>query len=96
MSLDQNQSRRHQVVEDNIQHRDKIGRIIEVDDCVAVSHNNSLIIGRVAKINPKTVKVFPVDKIKSSWKKHTGYNKYSDDCVVLDGPDITMYLLKKP
>jgi hypothetical protein len=76
--------------------KDRLGRVIKVDDCVATSHHNQLMIGRVTKINPKMVKVMKVGSKTSpmsSWRPIRGYNKYPEDCVILEGPDVTMFLL---
>lgn len=73
--------------------KDRLGRVIKIDDCVATSHHNQLMIGRVSKINPKMVKVMKVGP-KSSWRAERGYNKYPNDCVILEGPDVTLFLLQ--
>ena len=38
-------------------HKDKLGRLIQVDDFVCYPDGNSLQIGKVIKINPKMIKV---------------------------------------
>ena len=43
------------------------------------------------KGNPKMVKVWELGK-HNKWYK--GNNKYPSDCVLLEGPEVTMYLLK--
>ena len=72
-----------------IVHKDKLGRLIKVGDCVAYPGSNALIIGTVKKLNPKMIGVAKLGK--SSWGPK---NKYPHDCVLLDGPEVTMYLLK--
>ncbi len=72
-----------------IEHRDKLGRLIKIGDCVAYPGSNSLIIGTVKKINPKMIGVTAVGK--NRWGPN---NKYPNDCVLLDGPEVTIYLLK--
>lgn len=72
------------------EHRDRLGRLLNVGDCVAYPSHNSLGIGTVKKLNPKMVKVVPV----GSNYRSNGSNKYPQDMVLLDGPEVTMYLLK--
>jgi hypothetical protein len=79
------------VVKAPIEHKDKLGRSINVGDCVAYPTSNSLEIGVVKKLNPKMVKVAKVPN-KSRWGSE--HNKYPHDMVKLDGPEITMWLLK--
>lgn len=68
------------------QHKDKLGRILVPGDCVVYPQQNSLGIGTVKKLNPKMVKVC---KIGSKWEQ----NKYPEDIVKVDGPEVSMYLL---
>ena len=76
-----------------IVHHDKLGREIEVGACVAVAHHNALAVATVVKINPKTVKIKIANTATYSW--YSGHhNKYGDQMVVVDGPEVTMYLLK--
>jgi hypothetical protein len=72
-----------------IEHRDKLGRLLKVGDCVAYPGSNMLIIGTVKKLNPKMVGVTRLGK--EGWGPS---NKYPQDCVLLDGPEVTLYLLK--
>jgi hypothetical protein len=76
-----------------IEHRDKLGRLLAVGDAVCYPDHNSLGLGTVKKLNPKMVKVFEAGRTSSSW--YTGSNKYPSDLVKIDGPEVTMYLLKK-
>ena len=77
---------------EEIKHLDKLGREIKLGDCVVAPYNNNLMIAKVVKINPKMVKIQKF-KSKSTW--HSGeYNKYPDDLVLLDGAEVTTYLLK--
>lgn len=75
------------------EHKDKLGRLIEVDDYVAYPSSNSLMFGRVIKLNNKMVKVVKVPAGKFTDK---GSNKYPDDCVKLEAKDMTWWLLKNP
>ena len=71
------------------QHRDKLGRLLKVGDCVAYPGSNTLIIGTVKKLNPKMVGVARVGK--KGWGPS---NKYPSDLVLLEGPEVTMYVIK--
>lgn len=78
---------------EEIKHLDKLGREIKLDDCVVAPYHNSLMIAKVVKLNPKMVKIKKFSTITKGWS--TGeYNKYSNDLIVLDGPEVTAYLLK--
>ena len=74
-------------------HQDKLGREITEGACVAVAHHNALAVATVVKINPKTVRIKIANAATYSW--YSGHhNKYGDQMVVIDGPEVTMYLLK--
>lgn len=70
-------------------HKDKLGRTLKVGDCVAYPASNSLIVGVIKKINPKMVGVTELGK--KSWGPK---NKYPSDCVLLEGPEVSMYLIR--
>lgn len=75
------------------EHFDKLGNSIKVNDVVAVSHHNSLMIGRVTKLNSKMIKVKEFRKTTSQWD--TGeHNKYANDSVKINEADAVMYILK--
>jgi len=71
------------------EHKDKLGRLLKVGDCVAYPGSNTLMIGTVKKLNPKMVGVSMLGK--HAWGPS---NKYPDDLVLLEGPEVTMYLLR--
>ena len=73
------------------QHLDLLGREVAEGDAVAYTHHNSLYVGKVIKITPKQVRV--VDML-SKYRNDTGYLKYTNQCVLIGGPDLTMHLLK--
>jgi|688.fasta_scaffold13361_24 hypothetical protein len=76
-----------------IEHRDILGRLLKIGDVVAVSLHNNMKIARVTKLNPKMVKVQLLNVKTSTW--YTGsHNKYPEDLVIVDGPYVTMYILK--
>ncbi len=67
------------------EHRDILGRVLNVGDHVAYPESNTMRIGKIEKLNPKMV------KIQGRWS----VNKYPKDTAKMDGPDLVMYLLKK-
>jgi hypothetical protein len=69
-------------------HKDKLGRLITVGDFVAFPDRNSLEVGVVKKLNPKMI---GVGRIKSQCTQ----NKYPQDLIKVEGPEVSMYLLKK-
>lgn len=75
---------------ETITHLDKLGTPVSVGDCVAYPSHNSLEIGLVQKLNPKMIKVSRLGK--KGWG--SAKNKYSTDCVLLDGPKVTLYMMK--
>ena len=75
-----------------IAHTDRLGREIFTGDCIAYPAGNSLEIGIVVKLNIKMVRIQPI-KTTHSWYSNE-HNKYPDDVVKLDGPDVTFYLLQ--
>jgi len=72
-----------------IEHRDKLGRLLKIGDCVAYPGSNTLMIGIIKKFNPKMVGLAMIGK--HPWGPS---NKYPSDIVLLDGPEVTMYLIK--
>ena len=75
------------------EHFDKLGNRLRVNDVVAASHHNSLMIARVTKLNNKMIKVKEFRKTTSKWD--TGeHNKYAHDTVRLHEADAVMYILK--
>ena len=73
------------------EHRDKLGRLLKIGDAVCYPSHNSLEIGTVKKLNPKMVKVWEMGR-HSKW--YDGNNKYPHDLVIVEGPEVLMYLLK--
>ena len=74
-------------------HLDKLGREIEEGACVAVAHHNSLEVATVVKLTPKMIKIKIANITSNSWYQGH-HNKYGDQMVVIEGPSVTMYLLK--
>ncbi len=73
------------------EHKDLLGREVHLDDAVAYTHHNQLYVGKVIKVTPKQVRVVP---LLSNYRSDTGYLKYTNQCVLIGGPDLTAHLLK--
>jgi hypothetical protein len=72
-------------------HKDKLGRVLKVGDCVAYPESNRLTIGTIKKFSPKMAMVAELGR---RYFNDNGNRKYPNDLVLLDGPEVTMYLLK--
>jgi hypothetical protein len=80
-----------------VEHRDKLGRLLKVGDCVAYPDSNSLQIGMIKRVTDKMAMVaeLGIDKNTSpSWYNRNGRRKYPADLVLLEGPDVIVYMLK--
>ena len=71
-------------------HLDKLGKELKVGDCVAYPSHNTLYIGVIKKIHNKMVGVSKLPAGK--WGGES--NRYPLDMVLLEGADVTMYVLK--
>lgn len=73
--------------------KDILNRELAVGDVVAFNPPlyKGLIIGRIVKFNPKMLRV----AFKPSRGEMSETNVYSHDVAKLDGPEVTMYLLKQ-
>jgi hypothetical protein len=74
-----------------ILHKDKLGRVLAMGDAVCYPDRNRLEFGTVKKLNVKMITVWEVGS-HNSW--YIGSRKYPQDLVKVDGPEVTMYLLK--
>ena len=72
-----------------IEHIDRLGNKLTVGAYVAYPDGNHLHVGVVKKLNPKMISIESIDTI---WKSKC--KKYPYDCLVLEGPRLTMYLIK--
>jgi hypothetical protein len=70
------------------EHKDILERPLNVGDYVAFPESNILKIGIIQKLNPK---MLTIKGITSSWNS----KKYPKDCAKLDGPELTMFILKR-
>ena len=68
-------------------HPDKLGRNLEMGDCVVYPSNNTMMIGTVIKFTPKMITVKNI-----GWRSET--RKYSSDVIKIEGPEVTMYLIR--
>ena len=75
------------------QHKDKLDQSLSIGDCVAFPHHNGLEIGIIVKIHPKMVKVKKIEPPKRC--EAPTYNKYAKDMVKIEGPLVSMYIIKK-
>lgn len=77
---------------ETIEHRDRLGKLIEIGDFVVAANFNRLSVGIVNKLNSKMIQY----KVVSNEKYFHGrkVNKYPDDVVVVKGPEVSAYLLK--
>jgi hypothetical protein len=76
------------------EHKDKFGRVLKVGDAVVYPQHNNLIVGTVKKINNIMVGVMELGA-KPGWRGLTSNtNKYPIDLVIVDGAEVTMYILK--
>lgn len=74
-------------------HKDVIGRELKVGDAVAYALRNVMCVGIVAKLNPKMVRIKALRKILSNDSDEI--NQFSSQCVLIDGADVTLYLLQQ-
>ena len=73
------------------EHRDKLGRKLSLGDVVAYPRKNTLQIGKIVKLNPKMPTVLQLSNASKYDREH---NIYPTDMVLLDGADVTFYILK--
>jgi hypothetical protein len=74
-----------------LDHRDCLGREVKLDDHVAFSHHNTLYVGKVIKVTPKQVRVIPIGG--NHWREE-GMLKYTTQCCLVGGPELTYHILK--
>lgn len=72
------------------EHKDCLGREVKIDDHVAFSHHNTLYVGKVIKVTPKQVRVVPIG---GRWNQD-GMLKYTSQCCLVGGPELTYHILK--
>lgn len=72
-------------------HVDKFGKPVNVDDYVLYSYRHGLTIGQVIAVTPKMIRVA---RIPLHVRPHKGTLVYSVDTYVIPGQEVTFYLLK--
>jgi len=73
------------------EHLDLLGREVKIEDYVAFTHHNSLYVGKVIKVTPKQVRVVPIG---TRYRQDDGYLKYTSQCCLVGGPELTFHILK--
>jgi hypothetical protein len=73
---------------DEIVHVDCLSRPLKQGDCVAVAHHNQLLIAVVKKLHPKMITVGTLGTYSGTYKK------YASECALLEGPEVSIFLLK--
>ena len=73
-----------------VEHKDLLGNPITENSKLAVSHHNSLKICSIVKLNPKMLRVKPINQ----HYRGDGYLVYPTQTVVVDGPDVMAYILR--
>ena len=73
------------------EHLDILGREVKIDDHVAFSHHNTLYVGKIIKVTPKQVRVIPVGHGRH---REEGLLKYTQQCCLVGGPELTFHILK--
>lgn len=77
---------------DNIEHRDRLGRIIKIGDFVAAADDNHLSVGTICRIHPKMIQYQTISSVKFCHGRRV--NKYPYDVVVVEGSEVSMFILK--
>jgi hypothetical protein len=72
-----------------VEHNDLFGQPLEIGNCVVYPRSNIMMVGTVAKLNPKMIGV------KGAGSRWGDCNKYPAELVKVSGAEVTMYLLKK-
>jgi hypothetical protein len=73
------------------EHLDLLGREVKIDDYVGFVHHNSMYVGKIIKITPKQVRVVPIG---TQYRQSDGYLKYTSQCVLVGGAELTFHILK--
>lgn len=79
------------MAKETINHKDILGNPIDQNSKLAVAHKNDLKICSIVKLNPKMLRVKPLN---NQYYRGEGYLVYPDQTVVVDGPDVLAYMLR--
>lgn len=74
-----------------IEHKDILGQPLQEGNYVAVSHHNMLEVCQIKKLNPKMMRVAA---IRDKYREGYGRLAYSNQSILLSGPDALAYILK--
>lgn len=78
-----------------VQHSDKFNQLLADGDYVVYPCSGTRIgVGRIKRQTPKKVRILPVGHVENPW----GYGEpqqYPHECVKLEGPALTMYIIAK-
>jgi hypothetical protein len=70
------------------EYKDMLGREIKVGHHIAIARGvNSMVFAKVDKLTPKQIRVHPLKSTRT-------YYLYPKDCLIMDGEDMLVYLLK--
>lgn len=72
------------------EHLDLLGQPLAEGNYVAVSHHNMLQVCQIKKLNPKMMRVVPV---RNHYYRKDGHLVYSNQAILLSGPDALAYIL---
>ena len=72
---------------DVFEHRDILGNVLTLNDAVVAVDQNHMYVGKITKLTPRMVKVC---RLNSTWST----NKYAQDTLKIEGPEVIMYILK--
>ncbi len=73
---------------EQVVHVDCLSRPLKEGDCVAVAHRNQLMIAVVKKLHNKMITVGTLGTYNGTYKK------YASECALLEGPEVSMFILK--
>jgi len=73
------------------EHNDRLNRPLHVGDCVVFPVHNNLRVGIIEKIMPVMVRIIVRDHV---FKYKKSIIKYPSDVSLVEGPEVTMYMLK--
>jgi len=79
------------------EHKDYLGHDLEIGDCVVYSTNNLFQLGRITKFGEKQIRIVGYDYARKNWRtgETRGDLKYPNQCLKVDGEEVTLYLLQK-
>ena len=74
---------------------DKFNQMLTVGDYVVFPiATKKLDVGMIIRQTPKMIRINPVGHERNQWG-YGEYMKYPDDCIKMEGPSLTMYVLAK-